>query len=419
MNERIKTDKATEPLSVSSYIESLNRGLEKFYVRMIGEVSEFKLMPGYAFFTLKDKNENGVISCFIWRSDYNLAGVELKEGLEVIVSGHSAIYPKSGRLNFQTSTIELVGEGAIKEAYEKLKKKLSAEGIFAKEKKRALPDYIQNIGVITSKTGAVIHDFTTNLGKFGFKVKMIDSRVEGQKAVKDLLASIKSFEKKDIEVLVIMRGGGSLESLLAFNNEELVREIRNFPIPVIAAIGHDKDIPLMSLAADAMTSTPTAAANLLNESWEKAQFKVEKYERSILNSYSNSLFKANNLLDKFIYRVKEEFDVILYKYKEAENRLKFFLSRIEQVLILQEKNIIDYSKSIQRNFISMIGDAKYEIKNIEKAISSYNPERQLKLGYSIARHNGKLIKSVKNVNIGEDIDVQVSDGSIQSKIINK
>jgi len=418
MNKQEKIDESKEPVSVSNYIESLNRGLKKFQARIIGEVSEFNLMRGYAFFTLKDKAENGVMSCFIWRSDYNLSGVELKEGLEVVVSGYSSIYPKSGRLNFQTSTVELVGEGPIKEAYEKLKRKLTEQGIFAKEKKRLIPDYIQDIGVITSKTGAVIHDFTTNLGKFGFRIKMIDSRVEGQKAVKELLASIKSFKKQDIEVLVIMRGGGSLESLMAFNNEELVREIRNFPVPVIAAIGHDRDIPLMSLAADAMTSTPTAVANLLNESWEKAQFKVEKYERSILNSYSNSLFKANNFLDKFVYKIKEGFDVIFYKYRELENQLKIFLSRIEQSLTQQRKNVVDYSKSIQRNFTSMLGDAKYEIKNMERAINSYDPEQQLKLGYSIARHNGKLIKSVKNVNIGEDVDVQVSDGSIQSKVNN-
>lgn len=449
-----------KPISVSAYIELVNEGLKKFDARIIGEVSEFKPKNGYIFFTLKDKDENGVISCFIWKSNYKLLGVELKEGLEVIISGYLYIYPKSGRLHFQTSTIELVGEGALKKAYEKLKKKLTEEGIFEKERKRPIPDYVQHIGVITSQTGAVTHDFTANLGKFGFKIKMIDSRVEGVKAVKDLLSSIESFKKQNIEVLIIMRGGGSLESLMAFNNESLVREVADFPVPVIAAIGHEKDIPLMSLAADAMPSTPTAAANLLSESWKEAQYKVERYERKIIGLYSKQLSETNSFLNEFIYKIKEKFSAILSKYKEIENKLKFSLSKIHNALILnrrdvmsisrsifkdfstnlnnlqyeiesidfyskfdtelatKKKDITNYSKSILKDFASTLETIKYNINNIEKIIILNNPERQLKLGYSIARHNGKLIKSVKSVKIGEDMDVQVSDGSIQSKIKN-
>ena len=124
--------------------------------------------------------------------------------------------------------------------------------------------------MITSKQGAVIHDFLNNIGKFGFDIKMIDSRVEGQGAVEDLLAAIQTFRKKDIDVLVIIRGGGSMESLMPFNNELLVREVVGFPVPVLVGIGHDKDMPLVALAADRSESTPTAVANLLNESWERA-----------------------------------------------------------------------------------------------------------------------------------------------------
>lgn len=449
-----------KPISVSAYIELVNEGLKKFYARIIGEVSEFKPKNSYIFFTLKDKDENGVISCFIWKSDYKLLGVELEEGLEVIISGYPYIYPKSGRLHFQTSTIELVGEGALKKAYEKLKKKLTEEGIFADERKRPIPDYVQHIGVITSKTGAVVHDFTANLGKFGFKIKMIDSRVEGVKAVKDLLSSIESFKKQNIEVLVIMRGGGSLESLMAFNNESLVREVADFPVPVIVAIGHEKDIPLMSLAADAIPSTPTAAANLLSESWKEAQYKVERYERNIIGPYSKQLSETNSFLNEFIYKIKEKFSAILSKYKEIENKLKISLSKIHNALIINKRDVMtisrsifkdfsknldklqyeiesidfyskfdtelvkkkrditNYSKSILKDFVSTLETIKYNINNIEKIIILNNPERQLKLGYSIARHNGKLIKSVKSVKIGEDMDVQVSDGSIQSKIKN-
>ncbi len=261
-------------------------------------------------------------------------------------------------------------------------------------------------------------------------------------------------------MLVVMRGGGSLESLMAFNNESLVREVADFPVPVIAAIGHEKDIPLMSLAADAMPSTPTAAANLLSESWKEAQYKVERYERNIIGLYSKQLSETNSFLNEFIYKIKEKFSAILSKYKEIENKLKISFSKIHNALILNKRDVMiisrsifrdfstnldnlqyeiesidfyskfdtelvkkkrditNYSKSILKDFASTLETIKYNINNIEKIIILNNPERQLKLGYSIARHNGKLIKSVKSVKIGEDMDVQVSDGSIKSKIKN-
>ena len=417
-------EKKLEPIfSVSEYIDFLNINLRKIgAAKITGEVTKLTISSnGHVYFSIKDKSGNGVLDCIIWKYNYALCGVKLEEGKEVILSGYPDIYPPSGRLSFKADTVELKGEGALKKAYEELKNKLEKEGIFADERKRPIPDYVQNIGVITSKNGAVIHDFTTNVGKFGFKIKMIDSRVEGQKAVKDLLSSIKLFKKQKIEVLVIMRGGGSLESLMAFNNERLTKEVANFPVPVIAAIGHEKDIPLMSLAADAMTSTPTAAANLLSESWKKAQFKVERYERNIINLYSRQLFDTTSFLNEFVYKIQEEFSLILSEYKEIKNKFKIFLSRIQDGLLSKEREITNYSKLILKDFTSMLGTIKSKIKSMEKIMALNNPERQLRLGYSIARHNGKIIKTVKSVKIGEDMDVQVFDGLIQSNIkkINK
>jgi len=193
---------------------------------------------GHVYFSLKDEKDGALINCIIWKSRYAVYGVELKEGVKIIASGYPEIYAPSGRISFIAETIELAGEGALKKAYEKLKKKLAAEGLFEEERKRPLPKYPEKIGVVTSRQGAVLADFLNNLGKFGFKIKMIDSRVEGQLAVADLLLSIKSFQKQDIDALVIIRGGGSLESHLAFNNEMLVRAIADFPVPVIAGIGH-------------------------------------------------------------------------------------------------------------------------------------------------------------------------------------
>jgi len=362
--------------SVSEYIGYLNKGLREFAARIIGEVSEVKIGPsGHVYFSLKDEGDGGMINCIIWRSRYHLYGIELKEGLKIIAAGYPEIYPPSGRISFLAEVIEHVGEGRLKKEYEMLKKKLSQEGLFSEERKRPLPIYPQKIGLITSLKGAVIADFSNNLGKFGFKVKIIDSRVEGQAAVSDLLSSIKTFKKEDIEVLVIMRGGGSLESMLAFNNELLVREVVDFPVPVIAAIGHHKDAPLVALAADLAVSTPSIAATALSESWKRTSLFLERYERNIIGDYENGL-----------------------------NNVKINLRNLIPDLFLGFKSIL--SRVIK------------QLEYIEKAINSHNPERQLCLGYSIASRGGRIIRRIKDVEMGKDIDLRVTDGIIISKVKN-
>jgi len=405
-----------EPLSVAEYIDLLNAGLRKFEARIKGEVTEFNPRSSYLFFTLKDKGEEGVINCFMWQSNYKLFGIDLKEGLEIVVSGYPAVYAKSGRLSFQASTIELVGEGALKKAYEELKKKLSKEGIFAPERKRPIPKYSRNIGVITSKTGAVIHDFTNNLSRCGFKIKLIDSRVEGQQAVKDILRAIKTFERKDIDVLVIMRGGGSLESLMAFNNEQLVRRVSGFPVPVIAAIGHEKDKPLVAMAADAMVSTPTAAANLLSEPWEKARLKVDHLEKSVLHTFNKWIFEAQNHLSRKTFDIRDEFRKILDRYKKIENIVLQSMAKIKNRLKEEKTKIANYYRSVRQGFSSVLQDYQYQIKNLENIVNINNPERQLGLGYSIVRLGGKIVKSIKNVKIGKEIDIQLIDGTVKSDV---
>lgn len=382
--------------SVSEFIGLLNIGLKSSKAKIIGEITEVKISSlGHVYFTLKDEKDGAVMACIIWKSRYQLYGIKLQEGMKIIASGYPEIYAPLGKLSFIAETIELGGEGELKKQYEELKKKLAEEGIFAEEKKRPLPAYPQKIGVITSKQGAVLADFLNNLGRFGFKVKMIDSRVEGQEAVADLLSAIKTFKKQDIEVLVIMRGGGSLEAMIAFNNELLVREVANFPVPVIAAIGHDKDVPLAVMAADSAPSTPTAAANLLSESWSQALLLVERRERDIIGRYEE----------------------ILESYKELENRLKTSLVNFKNYLQNAAIDLRDYLTKSLSGFKALMLRAGQNLAYAEKTIASNNPERQLRLGYSIAFCSGKVVKSTKDVKIEDTLDIKVQDGEIKSKII--
>jgi exodeoxyribonuclease VII large subunit len=347
------------------------------------------------YFSLKDKKDKSVLSCVIWNYDYKLCGVELKEGLEIVAKGIPDVYPPTGRLSFKAKTIQLMGEGELKKEYEKLKKKLEEEGLFLEENKKEIPPFVKRVGIITSKQGAVISDFLNNLGRFGFQIKFIDSRVEGLEAVRDLLNSVKTMKKEEIDVLVIMRGGGSLESFLAFNNETLIREVNSLPFPVIAALGHDKDVSLLALAADKMVSTPTAAANLLNQSWQEAELELKSAEREIFNAFSSSLrnleYKTNNLFLK----IKDKLEKVIALFKMMEFRIKSVIPKILE---------------------NEIGKMKDKLESIEKIINQNNPERNLKLGYCIANNKKGVIKNIDNVKIEDIIDLKVYNGIINTQV---
>ncbi|MDD4062468.1 MAG: exodeoxyribonuclease VII large subunit [Candidatus Pacebacteria bacterium] len=413
MNNRFE-----EPISVSEYIQFLNELLKKVEVKLIGEVVQLKIHQpsGHVYFTLKDK-DGAIMNCVIWKYNYRMCGVSLTEGMTVILSGNADIYPARGTLTFKANTVELVGEGALKKAYDELKSKLQKEGLF--DIKRPIPDYPQKIGVITSLYGGtVIHDFTSNLGKFGFKIRAINSKVEGVEAVKELLSAIERFKKEDIDVLVIMRGGGSLESLIAFDNEMLVRSVANFPVPVIAGIGHHKDVTLVSLVADAAESTPSAAAYFLNRSWENAMHKIDSYSYEILNNFNYALQKTEKRIKLSLDFIIKNFDSIFEEYQKVELRLKETLTKIKHQLISDNNKIGSLRVKVLRDFIEYLDFQKRIVINYEQIIHYNNPEKQLKMGYSISRIKGNIIRDISQVKVGDDIDIQITNGIIQSKIKN-
>jgi exodeoxyribonuclease VII large subunit len=381
--------------SISEFVAFLNEDLKWMKAKIVGEVGEAKLGPtGHMYFTLKDEKDGAMLNCIIWASKYRLFGITLEPGKKIMAYGCPGIYAPSGKLSFIADTLELAGEGDLKKQYDELKAKLQKEGVFDLANKRQIPQYPHKIGVITSKNGAVIHDFLNNIGKFGFDIKFIDSRVEGAEAVADLLASIKTFRKKDIDVLVIIRGGGSIESLMCFNNELLVREIAGFPCPVLAGIGHDKDVPLAAMAADAMVSTPTAAANLLNESWNQALLLVERYERKILARYG----------------------MIFEKFTAIENKFKVSLQNFKNNLANAKAGLVKYGQKNIFGFSLLCDKMRASLQKFEKIIELNNPERNLKLGYSIATFNGKIIRKTNDVKIGQDVNIKIFDGIITSEV---
>ena len=407
-----------DAFSVSAYLGILNKGLEKYASRIRGEISSIDIRGNYLFFSLKDKDDGSTISCFMWMNAYKMSGVDLKEGLEIIAGGMPEIYKPSGRLSFRADTAELVGEGALKMAYEKLRAKLEKEGLFSPDRKKAIPEYPQNIGIITSKTGAVIHDFLNNIGRFGFRIRLIDSRVEGALAVKELVASIREFKKqKNLDVLVIMRGGGSLESLQAFNNEMLVQEIASCPFPVIAGIGHDKDVPLAALAADHACSTPTAAAKLLNAGWEQAGAKVRFAEQKIFAGFETQLKEKIFFVERIGSILKESLQKMIVKIASLSSRFSRHIAVLGEQIAFLKKSLPKTSARIFSGFTSLLDRTREKISSTERMLALHNPERQLRLGWSIAfSPSGKILRSVKDISIGDKMQVRVSDGVIDAKV---
>jgi len=405
-----------KPYTVSGYLDLLNKELRKREARVQGEISSLDIRDNYLFFSLKDKNDESLLSCFMWMNNYKLCGVSFEEGLEIIVEGFPEVYKPNGRLSFRVSSAELVGEGALKKAYEQLKKRLEDEGLFLPERKKPIPEFVQRIGLITSETGAVIHDFLNNLGQYGYQIKFFSSRVEGQAAVKDLLSAIEYFEDKDIEVLVIIRGGGSLESLQAFNNEFLARKIADFKTPVICGIGHEKDVPLASLAADLMVSTPTAVTVVLNKPWERALDNIKIFERVIVHQYQEALEERKHRLELLTGELRQKADFIFKRFELLKQQLINKLEMIEYILRDIGKKLDGFSQSLLLRFEEVLEKANDYLFQAEKRLKMASPLRQLKLGYSIALAKGKIIKSIKQVKKGEDIELQVSDGQIKSRV---
>lgn len=415
---KLEEEKGEKLYTVSRFLDLLNNNLRAFGARIQGEVSSFDLRGNYLFFSLKDKEDESVLSCFMWDNDYRLYGIELEAGMEIIIDGFPSAHKPTGKLSMQVSAIELVGEGALKKAYDELKKKLEKEGLFAEERKKAVPTLPRKIGLITSETGAVIHDFLNNLGKYGYHIKFMNSRVEGQIAVSDLILAVDYFNKQDVDVLVIIRGGGSLESLQAFNNEMLVRKIASCRMPVICGIGHDKDVPLASLVADMKVSTPTAVAVYLNRTWDDAVKRLAVLERDILYKYQELLQKEKYLLEEMAGGLRKYFRMIFQEFDGIKHRLKRILADIGYDIKSLAKTLDDSFNLIFEKFKRNFQDRSNFLNEIEKKLKIYDPMRQLKLGYCIASAGGKVIKSIKQAKSGDLIDIQVSDGKIKS-IINK
>jgi exodeoxyribonuclease VII large subunit len=417
---KIDVKKASKILSVSEFLDNVNSELSKLGARIQGEVTSVDFRDRVIYFGLKDKSGESMMNCFIFRYQYEILGVKLEEGIEIIVEGSPEVYKPYGRLSLKTNTIELRGEGALKKEYELLKKKLESEGFFDAINKKEAPFLPKRIGLITSREGAAIGDFTTNIGQYGFEIKFINSSVEGKKAIFELIEALKFFQKySKIDVLVIIRGGGSLESLQAFNNEALIRESKKIKVPIICGVGHDRDISLLSLSADISVSTPTAAAEFIKSLWRKEIDKLQYYENNIFNSFDRELSFYNQNILGLGTIIRNNFQQILEGVDDiCRDFIKSSLRKIEIGILEKGEQVENIKYDIRHRFEKTLVNTESEIEKIENIIRLNNPMRQLRLGYSIVSKEGLGIKSVEEIRKDDIIKIRFVDGEAKSQVKN-
>lgn len=415
----LETKAEEKVFSVGEYIDFLNKILVPQRAVVQGEVGEVKHRKGYTFFKLLDKAEKAVLDCFVWQNRLDDFGIELKEGLEIRVVGFPKIFKPRGSFSFEVEHIGLVGEGALKQAFEVLKRKLAMAGFFAKERKKPIPTYVERVGLITSGFGDAKNDFLTHLGNFGFKIYFYDVRVEGFYAVEDLVSAIRWFNENmlDIEILVLTRGGGSLESLQAFNSEALAKAIFGSKIPVITGIGHENDETIADLVADFHASTPTHAARVLSDPWRKANLLLDSFEKSITGSFDNSL---NSRLEKIGYLKRELtllFERVFERYRKTETVFLNSLARLENQISQISFSFKSLENSLMRELEIWLKSLFSYLTQVEEKLNLVDPISRLKQGYSIVYNKAqRVIKSTKQIKIGESLDLRFYQGGAASRV---
>lgn len=370
-------------------------------LRLKGEISNLKrYSSGHVYFSLKDE-ESSIRAVMFY--DYTKYMPEnIKDGDEVIVAGYVSVYPQRGEYQFYAQAMELSGKGQILFELEMLKKKLAQEGLFDQSRKRKINPFPACVGVISAPNSAALSDIKTNLLRRNplIEVKLFPSLVQGSEAPKELLNALKKAKNEKIDTLIIGRGGGASEDLSAFNDETLVREVANFPVPVISAVGHEIDFTLIDYAADARASTPTGAAELATIDKREIFEMLDGFEQSLESFMIQRLNYLKQKLD--IYREKSFFinPKSMYENKliELENTKKLFDQYVNHLLEMKEK----------------------EIDSIKSRLKALSPDGVLSRGYSITEDdNGNVIKSLKDIKVNQKVKTRFIDGEMTSKVISK
>ncbi len=387
--------------SVSEITSLTKNFLEENFerVRIRGEVSKIKENKGHLYFSLKD--ENFVLNAICWSSAVPLLQVFPEEGMEVVAEGKITTYAKSSISSYQIKVdqIELQGEGALLKLIEQRKKKLQAEGYFNEEHKKPIPFIPDKIGIITSPTGAVIMDIINRVkDRYPTHLLIYPISVQGNKSAGEIIQGIEFFNKKiNVDTIIIARGGGGVEDLISFNDENVVKAAFASKIPIISAIGHETDFTLLDFVADYRASTPTAAAEKAVPEKNNLTEKIFALQKQLISGFN--LFLKEK--DKNIYQLVKSLNI---------NNLKNLIREKKEKIKSFDKSLVNLLKNKFKYF-------QLNLNSIFSRLNSLDTNRILKRGFSIVRDlNNNLVYKKDHANKNNDIVIELSDGKIKAKI---
>ncbi|WP_049484184.1 exodeoxyribonuclease VII large subunit [Streptococcus oralis] len=415
--------------------------LERVY--LTGQVSNFRKRPTHQYFSLKD--DHAVVQATIWSGIYQKLGFDLEEGMKINVIGRVQVYEPSGSYSIIIEKAEPDGVGALAIQFEQLKKKLTEEGLFQERFKQPLPQFAKRIGVVTSRSGAVIRDIITTVSRRfpGVDILLYPTKVQGDGAAEEIARNIaRANQREDLDILIIGRGGGSIEDLWAFNEEIVVRAIFESRLPIISSVGHETDVTLADFVADRRAATPTAAAELATPVTKLDLLThLQNQEKRMATAVQNVLSRKKEALKKcsqsVIFRQPERlYDGYLQRLDQLQLRLKQSLrtriSDSKQLVQARTHQLVQLSPvtKIQRyqdrlsqldkflrSQMALVYDAKVaEVKRLSEALLMLDTSRIVARGYAIVKKEESVVDSVEMLNKKDQVTLLMRDGQVELEV---
>ncbi len=361
-----------------------------------GEVSAYKHhSSGHRYFVLKDSAAS--LNCTLWR--HRRTAFTPQDGMKVVVRGSISVYEPRGQYQLDVTDIKPLGEGELQIAFERLKRRLADEGIFDTSHKKALPEYPTTVGVITSKTGAALHDIVTTMRKrnAGMKIVLRSASVQGERAAADIARAIEDFNQwEKADVIIVGRGGGSIEDLWAFNEEVVARAIYNSRLPIVSAVGHEIDFTIADFVADARAATPTAAVELV------VPDRIQLLSR-VSRTYTYIAGHGSQALRDIRRRIENAIESAAFT-EPAHLANRFTQTRDE------------CERRLRTAMAHRIAIERQRMDNLDRALNTLHPKAPLKRGYAIVRSRGSIIAQAAKLLPGDDIAIEFADASRDAMI---
>lgn len=406
---------------LNNYIKSiLDRDvfLNKVYLK--GEISNFKNHTrGHLYFTLKDDTSR--ISAVMFQSSASKLTFVPEDGMNVLVSGRISAYPTQGSYQIYIDTMEPDGLGALYIEYEKLKKKLAAQGLFAQDHKVPIPKFPNRIGVITASTGAAVRDIMSTIKRRYplCEAILFPCLVQGKDAAADIVRQIKRADEYGVDTIIVGRGGGSIEDLWAFNEEIVAHAIYECKTPIISAVGHEIDWTIADFVADLRAPTPTGAAEMAVPTVLDIKTLIDNYKirlnKNIKNMINTKFIKLRSLKQSFI--LKNPMSMYEVKEQKLDSLIDTLNKDIKNILVDKENKLNKIMMSVViQNPHNLIKDKKVKFDLLVNTLKLVNPLSILDKGYSLVELNNKIIKSSKDVQINDILDIRLHEGSIKAEV---